>query len=428
MNSQQLEQYLVSQNPHWTHPDCWNFTLTHTRDVFLPIWDHFIKNRLILAISGPRRIGKSYLLRQLIAHAIQTKTAAPENILTVAFTTGMNEPDIINQIVGTYRQNFSQKNARGTYVLLDEVQFLSLWPDQIKSIYDMELPIKFVVTGSTSLFYRQKSKESLLGRMLKFPLGVLSFGEYLRFKHGQTLSKTKAAFLEALPFLRRAFRRYLFSGQLPELVIDETIAPGEYMAAVADQLINFDIPYFWARLDRTLFSNLVKTVSAELANEVSANKLATGLGSSRGLISQYLQILEETGYMALCTNGYFKKMRAKVSGTKKIYSLNTNLSLAVNGFDERYFNDARVLGHYAENYAYLRLRAIVGGTIEYYRDRTGEIDFVDRENAWEVKFGAVGDTSKYEQLAAHLEKKLIILTENEMGTTGTLTKLPLYLL
>lgn len=210
--------------------------------------------------------------------------------------------------------------------------------------------------------------------MLKLPLGVLSLGEYMRFKYGRPLPKTPAAFREALPQLRRAFRRYLFSGQLPELVLNETIPTGEYMAAVADRLINFDIPYFYARGNW---------------------RIPADSGRNRLLCALHQQLF---------------------------------LSLAINGFDGSYFNDSRVLGHYAENYAYLRLRTIEGEPVEYYRDPTGEIDFVGPKNVWEVKFGAVGDASGYERLAGRLGKKLIMLTENEMETTDTFTKLPLYLL
>lgn len=424
MDTLQLEQLLVSQNPHWTHPQIWDESLRLKRDFFASHWDHLIKNRLILAISGPRRVGKSYLLKQFIAHLMKTKIAKAENILYVSFNTGFNEKDIISQIVNHFLQNFVAKDKNTKYIFLDELQFISLWPDQIKAIYDLETPIKFVITGSTSLFYRQKSKESLLGRLLKFSLGVLSFSEYLRFKNLER-PITKAAFFESLPLLRREFRRYLLYGQLPEVVLNPGLDPREYLMNVSDQLINFDIPYFYTRLDRTLFSNLVRTLSLEIANEISVNRLAAGLESSRGTIGEYIRILEETGYFSLCYNSYFKKMRAKVSGTKKIYSLNTNLSLAVNNFDERYFNDSRVLGHYAENYAYLRLKE---KGAQYYSDKKREIDFVAGDTAYEVKFGQINNADDYVEIARKLKKKLILLTENEFTQTTVFFKFPLYLL
>ncbi len=427
MNTSQLEQLLVSQNPHWVKPEIFEGNLQLKRDTFLSLWEHLIKNRLIIAVNGPRRIGKSYLIKQLIAKLIQTKTAKPNNILYFSFSTGLNEKDIISQVTNHYLKNFAAGDNEQKYIFFDELQFISLWPDQIKAIYDLETPIKFVITGSTSLFYRQKSKESLLGRLLKFPVGVLSFDEYMRFKNLRKPT-SKAAFLENLPLFRREFVEYLVSGQLPEVVINSNIEPKEYLTAIMDELINFDIPYFYTKLDRVLFSNLVRTLSIELANEVSLNKLAVGFESSRGTIGNYIHILEETGYFSLCYNSFFRKIRAKVSGIKKIYSLNTNLSLAVNGLDKTYFNDSRVLGHYAENYAFMRLREKCGQKLEYYSDRKHEVDFVTGDTVYEVKFGKVDNINKYMEIAKKLNKKLVIITENELEENKEFSKIPLYLL
>lgn len=260
-------------------------------------------------------------------------------------------------------------------------------------------------------------------------LEVLSFGEYLQFRQLPSVKISRRAdFIDRLSIFRPEFRRYLAFGQLPETALNANIEPKEYFLSTADQLINFDIPYLHTNIDRTLFTNLVKTLSAEIANKVSINRLAAGLESSRAVLGEYVRLLEETGYFALCLNNFYRRTRAKLSAAKKIYSLNTNLSLAINGFDQSYFNDSRILGHYTENYVYMRLREKYGGKIEFYADGKKEIDFVTEDFLWEVKQRPTGDINKYEEIAKKLKKPLVIVTESEMEKTRKLIKIPVYLL
>lgn len=427
MESIQLEQLMVAQNPQWRQDNYWEGHLAIKREVFSKLWENLTSNRLVLALSGSRRVGKSWLLRQLMAELVKTGYAAPQNILYFSFAANLDEKNIIRDLVDLFLGRYAKPHSP-VYIFLDEAQFISYWPEQVKYYYDLELPIKFVVTGSTSLFYRQKSRESLLGRLLKIPIGVLSFGEYLVFRELPAVSHSRATFVSQLPLLRSEFRRYLVEGQLPEMAVGLKVDPTNYLLTVADQLINFDVPYLHAKVDRTLFTNLVKTLSIDLGNEMSVNKLAVGLGSKRQTINGYLQILQETGYFDLCYNGFFRKTRAKLSASKKIYALNTNLALAVNNLDSRYFSESRNIGHYAENYAYLRLRAKYPGGVEYYSDHAREIDFITPEAVYEVKYGVVGSLDKYQAIAKKLDKKLIVVTENEMSQTESELKIPIYLL
>lgn len=427
MDSVQLEQIMIEQNPQWRKGEVWVERLRLQRDIFEKLYEKLTKNRLIIAINGPRRIGKSYLLKQLIAKLIHTKSVMARNTLYISLSTSLGEKEIIRRIMDLFLAKYADP-ALPAFVFLDEVQYLAFWPDQVKAMYDRELPIKFVVTGSTSLFYGQRTRESLLGRIEKLRLGVMSFSEYLRFKgFGQTVG-SRADFLANLSLFRTEFRHYLFGGQLPELVVNTNIEPAPYLRDMVDTLINFDVAYLHAKVDRTLFGNLVKSLSFSIASEFSVNKTARGLESDRPTISSYIQILGEIGLFSPCLNGYFRRTRAKLSAVKKMYSLNTNMSLAINGFDKSYLNDSRVLGAYAENYVYMRLVQMYDRNIEYYSDRKREADFLTIDRVWEVKYGLVGDTEKYQQIAQKLHRTLTMVTENDWDEEGQIRKVPIYLL
>ena len=153
-------------------------------------------------------------------------------------------------------------------------------------------------------------------------------------------------------------------------------------------------------------------MSFDLAQEYSANNLAKILETDRRIIAEDVRILEEIGLFGVCYNSGFKSMRKKLSGSKKIYGLNLNLSLHLNGFDESYLNDTRVFGRYFENYVFMRLLEKYG-KIEYYRIGGRELDFVTPDAAFEIKTGNSSDTSKYEELSIKLKKKFNLISEEE---------------
>lgn len=408
MNLYNIEELLVQQNLHWTSNKL--NAEGFKRDIFSLFCEELLKSKLILTINGPRRSGKTFLMKQTINWLILNKKVLPKNICYFQFSTSLNEKNIINAVLDLFLKKYAGSEEK--YIFLDEVQYVDYWQDQIKSSYDMSSNIKFIVSGSTSLFYRQKSKESLAGRIYKFNLGALNFHEYLRFNNIEEPSGSRAKFISNLTILKSEFRKYLSVGQYPEIVANSEIDPKKYILDLADQIINFDIPYFSSQIDRQLFLNTIKTLSFDIADEFSVNNVAKILESSRREITTILKILQELNMFSVCYNSGFKSMRKKLSGSKKIYSLNSNLSLHINGFDSSYLNDSRVYGKYFENYVFKRIQEKYGN-VEYYRVNGKELDFVTENEAFEIKSGNNKNLDKYQELSKHLKKELHIITEEE---------------
>src|SRR3989339_389560 len=65
------------------------------------------------------------------------------------------------------------------YCFIDEVQRLENAGRFLKGIYDLKLPVKFVVSGSSSLEMKAKISEPLTGRKRIFHLWPFSFSEYI---------------------------------------------------------------------------------------------------------------------------------------------------------------------------------------------------------------------------------------------------------
>lgn len=408
MNLYNLEELLVQQNPQWISDEIG--VVGFKRDIFASFGQELNQKKLIITLNGPRRSGKTFLLKQSLRYLAKNKHIPHKNICYFQFSGSLNEKNIISAVIDLFLKKYAGPGRK--YVFLDEIQYIDYWQDQIKSSYDLLEDVKFIVSGSTSLFYRQKSKESLAGRILKYNLGALNFHEYLRFKNIVEPSLDRARFVSNLTIYQTEFKKYLSVGQYPEIVANPEIDPKKYILDLSDQIINFDIPYFSTKIDRQLFLSVVKTLSFDLADEYSANNVAKILETDRRIIAEDVKILEETGLFRVCYNNGFKSLRKKLSGSKKIYGLNLNLSLHLNGFDPSYLNDSRVFGRYFENYVFMRLLE-KHGQIEYYRVGGRELDFVSEDAAFEIKSGRDTDINEYQELSAQLKKKFYFISEEE---------------
>lgn len=431
-----FEEELAKQNSHWVEKEAFkDVSLDKKRQIF-SVLKSKLKEKPITALNGPRRLGKSYLLKQLIKESVKGNKIPPQNYLYFLFQSTQNEKNIIRELLDIYLAKYADRNHK-IYIFLDEVQYIDYWQDQIKYYYDTEKNIKFVISGSTSLFYKQKSRESLSGRIHKINIPSLSFLEYLDFKnlplpHSLPSLKNfspslKASFHSNSALYKLEFKNFLINGQYPEIITNPDINPKEYIADLTDHLINFDIPYFYKVIDRPLFLNFVKSLSFELANEFSINNMSKSLDSDRRTLGQYLKILEETNLFASCYNAKFKSLRKKLAANKKIYSLNSSLSLNINGFDKSYLSDGKVFGHYFENYAFTRLLDLFKN-VEYYQDKNFELDFVTSDYVFEIKSGEIKDADKYLSVAKSLGKKLVFITDSELDSQRDYSLFPAYYL
>ena len=143
-------------------------------------------------LRGPRRVGKTVLLRQMIESLLADGVNA-NRILYVPFDElpamrGIQEPVLAisrwfeDKLAG---KTFNELGREGTvaYLFFDEVQNLDAWAPQIKNLVDNHT-VRLLVTGSSSLRI-EAGRDSLAGRITTIDLGPLRLREIaqLRFGH-----------------------------------------------------------------------------------------------------------------------------------------------------------------------------------------------------------------------------------------------------
>jgi predicted AAA+ superfamily ATPase len=142
-------------------------------------------------LRGPRRVGKTVLLRQLIQSLL--KEGVPGHcILYVPFDdlptlAGVREPILAisrwfeNNILGETFNSAIQKGKQA-YLFFDEVQNLDSWAEQVKNLVDNHA-VKVLLTGSSSLRI-EAGRDSLAGRITTLDLGPLLLREIYEMRTG----------------------------------------------------------------------------------------------------------------------------------------------------------------------------------------------------------------------------------------------------
>lgn len=130
------------------------------------------------------------------------KNIACEHILYFSFDKKVELDEFIHEYLKTSNADIQTDTL---YFFLDEIQKLDDWQNKIKHYYDIYPNIKFILSGSSSLFL--KSEENLAGRLESTIIKPLFFEEFLKFKNLEYLLEKPLLYK---PKLILEFKKYLY--------------------------------------------------------------------------------------------------------------------------------------------------------------------------------------------------------------------------
>ena len=267
----------------------------------------------IIAFTGLRRIGKTTLMLKIVEDSIKKGIDART---LVYFSFDEFKGAEIRKIMAEYESLTERDFKKGKYtLLLDEIQKLDNWENQLKGIYDtFGKNIKIIVSGSESLFIRRKSRETLAGRIFDFRVEPLSFREFLLFK-GVDLKPIGLYEKE----LGRLLDEYILTLGFPELVnIDDKEIIKKYIKeSIVEKIIFRDIQNLFKIKDVSVIESLLNIFLEEPGQLVDISELSKELGISRQTISIYLKYLEDSFLLKKLYN--YSKNRRKVERKLKKY-------------------------------------------------------------------------------------------------------------
>jgi predicted AAA+ superfamily ATPase len=390
---------ILSQNKHWNNDSSFFEHQNHTRKLFHELVA-YLPNRQIISIVGLRRTGKTILLKQLITHLIEYESVNVHNIFFLSFDEALVTSKLtLKQYLDTFLADVPAMDSTGTkYIFLDEIQYIDKWQHILKRYYDNRTDIKFVISGSSSLFLKKKTTESLAGRIYEFKLHPLSFEEFLELanvspsllaeyrKYALSVgdltaeySQQEYAFFLAQSgdTLRRLFEEYLLYYQFPEMVAEKnTDTIRKYISeSVYKKTIEYDIPRLFSveKIDELKF--LFQMLVNENGSLLEFQSVASETGIEENTLKKYLSYFEESFLVHLLYN-YSKSFRKSKRLQKKEYIASTNFFTAFR-FDrtENKTVKSEYLGFLAETYVFNLLKEKYQ-YLSFYKKGKYEIDFV----------------------------------------------------
>jgi hypothetical protein len=281
----------------------------------------------------------------------------------------------IKDVLDAYSELMDKDLDSGNYfILLDELQKLKGWEEQLKRIYDNHRNLKIVISGSESLFIRKGSRESLAGRFFEFRINPLTFKEFLGFK-GVRVKNLRLQEKKLLPL----FKNYLMTNGFPEIIdSDITIIKKYLKEGIIEKAVYRDIPQIMPVSEPAILESILKIITNDPGQILNMEELAGELGISRQTVSSYLDYLEKSFLIRKLYNfsGNARKTERKL---KKYYPSIIDPSMAEKGEWPKLLEAAAAVGSQAEFFwrdAYKREVDIVliNGDITPIEVKSGKVE------------------------------------------------------
>ena len=316
---------------------------------------------LIIALTGQRRVGKSFIMKQVI------------NKLTSVDANNVIYIDKDDERFGFIRSNIELTEyvdgrlivGKNNYLFIDEVQNISSFEMTLRSLHSREA-CEIVITGSNAKMLSSELSTYLSGRCIEYHIQSLDYAEFLVFHKMEDSN--------------RALISYLTSGGMPQLSrigLDEQELVNDYLQNVYNTIILKDIVEREDIRNVPLLKNLVRFISDNIGKPFSATNIVKYLKSQQ-IDSSTKVILNYLDY--LC-NAYIihRVSRYDIHG-KRLFEVN----------DKFYFEDigirnslvqgglAQSIEKNIENAVYLHLVRLGFEVTVGYLQKT-EIDFVAKK-------------------------------------------------
>ncbi|MDO8752840.1 MAG: ATP-binding protein [Anaerolineales bacterium] len=284
------------------------------RVLFNDLKAHLPKKEISL-IVGPRQSGKTTLMMLLREHVqSQGKRATTFNL----------DIESDRQFFGS-QENLLRKitlelGQAGGYVFIDEIQRKEDAGLFLKGLYDMNLPYKFIVSGSGSLELKEKIHESLAGRKRIFELNTLNFIEFTNYKTDYKYEQNLPEFFELeKQKTQNLLEEYMSFGGYPRVVLEETVQEKrKIIAELYQSYLERDIAYLLGVQKTERFTALTRLMASQVGQLATISEIANTLNINTATVNNYLWYMEKTFLLHKVTP-YFKNMRKELTKTPVFY-------------------------------------------------------------------------------------------------------------
>jgi predicted AAA+ superfamily ATPase len=316
----------------------------------------FINTNLIKVIVGQRRVGKSFILFQLMDY-IEENFAA--NIIYINkenydYRTISNADQLVEYVES--KRSKTDKN----YLFIDEIQEIENFEIAIRHFALFE-DFDIYCTGSNANILSGELATLLSGRYVEITISPLTYNEFLTFNE--------------LSDSNESIKKYLLWGGLPFLknLNSEAFLIEEYLKNIRSTIVLKDIVQRNQIRNVNFLEKLIFFLAQQTGSLISAKKISDYLKSQRIQISpqivlNYIDFLCNA-FLVNRVKRYDLKGKRTFEISEKFYFEDWGLMNAVIGFDQ--FDISKTIENAVYNYLKVNDYEVHVGQIQ-----TKEIDFV----------------------------------------------------
>lgn len=357
----------------------WNFwkkdlKVGVSRDPYLKVLEKRIPGEQIKVITGVRRSGKSFIMRQLAKWLMKERGVNKNNILIINFEdprfAGLNT-ELLQQAFDVYLETYKPKGE--IYVFLDEIQEIPRWEKWVRTAQELG-KANMVVSGSNSKLLSSELATVLTGRHLDMTVMPLSFSEFLKFKGLEI--KNDVELIRNNIESRSLLQEYLEFGSFPLVVLGQD--KEGTLLAYYDDVVNKDLIKRYKIRKTEEIKSLIKFYLSNISCPItftSSGKFLNISALSTERFSAYL----ENSYLVFFLKRFSFKFKEQEKSPRKVYSVDTGLANMVG------FKFSSNSGRLAENLVFLELKRKTYDNpfleIYYWKSVANEeVDFVVKED------------------------------------------------
>jgi len=350
----------------------------------------------VLVLLGARRVGKTFLLKQLIANTT-------ENYI---FWNG--EDFAIHEILKRRSvQNYKNLIGNATLLIIDEAQKIPEAGLILKLIVDSFENLKIIVTGSSAFDITNLTGEPLTGRKIEINIFPVAENEFHKIEKPEQRKDN-------------LMHRMIF-GNMPELIkLNNRTDKEEYLRTLINSYLLKDVLVFENLRNSSKLFNILKLVAFQVGSEVSVQELGRQLAMSKNTIEKYLDILSKV-FVIYKLTGFSRNLRKEIVKNSKWYFYDNGIRNAI-AADFNQIENRADIGILWENYMMserIKYQSYNGIITNRYFWRTydkQEIDLIEEREgklfAYEFKWNKNKETAPAAWRAAYPESTFKTITKD----------------
>ena len=258
------------------------------------VLDSKIGKGKVLLLIGPRQVGKTTLLKNMIESVSTEKKVQFWNC---------DESDVRQFLSEANSAKLKSFVGNSDFIVIDEAQRVKDIGLTIKLLHDSFPSVQLAVTGSSSLDLSNSINEPLTGRKFEYNLFPFSTNELVNH----------TSMLEEM----RQLQNRLVYGFYPDVVNN----PGEekeILTNIVNSYLYKDVFEFQDIRKSSVIEKLVQALALQVGSEVSFNELGNLLGIDTVTVQRYVDLLEKA-YVIFHIRSFSRNVRNELKKSIKIY-------------------------------------------------------------------------------------------------------------